>query len=198
MRRLLFVGAAALAVAALTVAALGQAAPAITIGGTPHITRVFIPAIKEACTGRSGLLGADLGYRFDDAGALQTIDPGDGSVTGLPVTKLAALNACLRAYPVEAPELPPRDAYTRNLLYDYFSAVLRACLASRVDPQALPPMPTRADFIVRLYSWDPYRVLAPGRTLDDLLMLYAACPERPAYLEPDPPRVASLLETGPG
>ena len=72
--------------------------------------------------------------------------------------------------------------YNRNLLYDYYNGVLKACLESRVGTDELPPIPTRADFVVRLYVWDPYRALAPGRTLEELLQLIAECPERPPYL----------------
>jgi hypothetical protein len=182
MRRVLLLGVTALAVVAGTVLALtltaGQSSPA----DPPHITRVFIPAIKETCTAEAGLLGADIGYRFDDDGALRTIDPGDGSVTGLPPEKLAALNECLAGYPIEPAQPLPRGPYNRNLLYDYYSGVLKACLESRVGPEDLPPIPSRADFVVRLYQWDPYRALAPGRSLEELLGLIAECPERPPYL----------------
>jgi len=181
MRRVLLLGAAALVVVAGTVLALVLPATPSAPLGPPHITRVFIPAIKETCLARAGLLGADIGYRFDDAGALQSLDPGDGSVTGLPVEKLTVLNDCLADYPIDPPQQLPRDKYSRNLLYDYFSGVLKACLESRVDTE-LPPLPTRADFVVRLYVWDPYRTLAPGRTLDELLELITHCPERPPYL----------------
>ena len=180
MRRALLLGAAALAVVAGVVLALVlPAAPSVPLAA-PHITRVFIPAIKEACIAHAGLLGADVGYTFDDAGALHTIDPGDGSVTGLPPERLTVLNECLAQYPVEPTQLLPQDPYTRNLLYDYYSGSLKGCLETRVG--AVPPLPSRADFVVRLYVWDPYRVLAPGRTLDELLDLITECPERPAYL----------------
>lgn len=183
MRRVLLLGAAAFVAVAGVVLALALPAGSMAPTGEPHITRVFIPAIKEACTQRAGLLGADIGYRFDEAGALHSIDPGDGSVTGLPAGKLTLLNDCLAGYPIEPPQLTPRDPYSRNLLYDYYSGVLKACLQSRVGAAALPPVPSRADFIVRLYGWDPYRFLAPGRTLDELLQLISECPERPQYLE---------------
>ena len=182
MRRVLWLGAAGVVlVAGFVLALVLPAAPPVPVG-EPHITRVFIPAIKVACTERAGLLGADLGYRFDDDGALRTIDPGDGSITGLPAEKLAVLNDCLADYPIEPPQELPRDPYSRNLLYDYFSGVLKECLESRVGADELPPVPSRADFVVRLYIWDPYRVLAPGRALDELLQLNAECPERPPYL----------------
>ncbi len=186
MRRVLLLGVAALVVVAGTVLALVLPAAPSAPPGTPQITRVFIPAIKAACTERAGLLGADIGYRFDDTGALHSLDPGDGSVTGLPVEKLTVLNDCLAQYPIETPQLP-RDKYNRNVLYDYYSGVLEACLKSRVGSDALPPLPTRADFVVRLYVWDPYRVLAPGRNLDELLQLVTECPERPPYLALSPP-----------
>jgi hypothetical protein len=187
MRRVLLLGATALVVVVGTVLALVLPTTPSAPVGPPHITRIFIPAIKEACTGQAGLLGADIGYRFDENGALQSIDPGDGSVTGLPPEKLAALNECLAQYPIEPPQEPPRDAYSRNLLYDYFSGILRECLEARVPPADLPPIPSRADFVVRLYVWDPYRALAPGRTLDELLRLSSECPERPPYLALSPP-----------
>jgi hypothetical protein len=191
MRRVLLLGVTSLLVVAGTVLALVLPTAPSTPVGTPHITRIFIPAIKEACTEQAGLLGADIGYRFDDDGALHSIDPGDGSVTGLPPEKLAVLNACLAEYPIEAPRQPPRDAYSRNLLYDYFSGILKECLEARVPPDDLPPIPSRADFVVRLYVWDPYRALAPGRTLDELLRLNSECPERPPYLALSPPAEVS-------
>jgi hypothetical protein len=180
MRRALLLGAAALAVVAGTVLAVVlPAAPSVPLAA-PHITRVFIPAIKEACIAHAGLVGADVGYGFDDTGALHTIDPGDGSVTGLPVDRLTVLNDCLSKYPIEPTQKLPQDPYSRNLLYDYFTGSLKGCLETRVGE--VPPLPSRADFVVRLYVWDPYRVLAPGRTLDELLELITACPERPPYL----------------
>ena len=182
MRRVLLLGAIALAVVAGTVLVVTLTAAPSSPAGPPLITRVFIPAIKETCTTSAGLLGADIGYRFDENGALQTLDPGDGSVTGLPAEKLAALNECLAGYPVQPPQQLPRGPYNRNLLYDYYSGVLKTCLESRVGADDLPSIPTRADFVVRLYAWDPYRALAPGRALDELLQLIAECPERPPYL----------------
>lgn len=180
MRRVLLLGAAVLAVvAAIILAVVLPSAPSGAVG-EPHITRLFIPAIKTACIEQAGLRGADIGYGFTDDGALHSLDPGDGSVTGLPPEKLTRLNDCLGQYPIEPPEQLPRDRYTRNLLYDYFSGVLKACLESRVGD--LPPIPSRADFVVRLYIWDPYRALAPGLSLDDLLRLSAECPSMPEYL----------------
>jgi hypothetical protein len=149
--------------------------------GEPHITRVFIPAIKAACVERAGLLGSDIGYRFTTEGALHSLDPGDGSITGLPPEKLTALNDCLAQYPIEPTQEPPQDPYSRNLLYDYYSDVMQGCLESH-GATPLPPLPSRADFVVRLYVWDPYRALAPGRTLKELLALVSECPERPPYL----------------
>lgn len=180
MRRALLLGAAVIVVAAGTVMALvmSHAPPAAT--GEPRITRVFIPDIKETCIGRAGLTGEDLGFGFTDEGALHTLDPGDGSVTGLPVQQLAELNVCLARYPIEPNSEAPRDPYGRNLLYDYFSGVQKACLESRVE--GVPGLPTRADFVVRLYQWDPFRVLAPELDLDQLLQLSAECPERPEYM----------------
>jgi hypothetical protein len=181
MRRALLLGAAVLAVvASIVLAILLPGAPSASLSA-PHITRVFIPAIKEACVAQAGLVGGDIGYTFDDAGALHTIDPGDGSITGLPVDRLTALNECLAQYPIEPTLQQPRDAYSRNLLFDYFSGVLKGCIESRVGP-VLPELPSRADFVVRLYIWDPYRVLAPGRTLEELIQLITECPERPPYL----------------
>lgn len=181
MRRVLLLGAAVLAVvAAIVLAVVLPPAPSGAVG-EPHITRLFIPAIKTECIDEAGLRGADIGYTFSDDGSLHTLDPGDGSVSGLPVDKLTVLNDCLARYPIEPVQETPRDAYSRNLLYDYFSGVLKGCLESRV-PDELPPIPSRADFVVRLYVWDPFRALAAGRTLDELLRLSAECPETPAYL----------------
>lgn len=180
MRRALLLGAAVLVVVAGTVLALVLPSAPSGAVADPRITRIFIPAIKVTCIDRAGLRGADIGYGFDDYGALHTLDPGDGSLTGLPPEKLAVLNDCLAQYPIEPPQELPRDPYSRNLLYDYFSGVLKGCLESRVG--TLPPIPSRADFVVRLYIWDPYRAIAPGLTLDELLQLSAECPERPPYL----------------
>jgi hypothetical protein len=182
MRRALLLGAAVLVVVAGIV--LAVVLPTVPSGanGEPHITRLFIPAIKEACVQQAGLLGADIGYDFTDEGALHSLDPGDGTLSGLPADKLAVLNECLALYPIDPIQELPRDPYSRNLLYDYFSGVLKACLVSRVGEEELPPVPSRADFVVRLYVWDPYRALAPGRSLDELLQLSAECPERPPYL----------------
>ncbi len=180
MRRVLLLGVAVVAaVAAIILAVVLPSAPS-GAASEPHITRLFIPAIKTACIEQAGLLGADIGYKFTDEGALHSIDPGDGSVTGLPAEKLTVLNDCLGQYPIEPPQQFPRDPYTRNLLYDYNSGVLKGCLESRVGE--LPPIPSRADFVVRLFSWDPYRTLVPGHTLDELLRLSAACPSVPEYL----------------
>ena len=50
------------------------------------------------------------------------------------------LNECLAQYPIEPIEEVPRDAYSRNLLYDYFSGVHKGCLESR-GLQASRPSP---------------------------------------------------------
>jgi len=182
MRRALLLGVAVVVIVASTVLALVLPAAPSGAAASPHITRIFIPAIKTACTTQAGLEGADIGYRFSDDGSLHTLDPGDGSITGLAPGSLQVLNDCLAKYPIDPPQELPHDPYSRNLLYDYFSGILKACLESRVGE--LPPLPSRADFVVRLYIWDPYRYIAPGRTLDELLDLSAACPELPRYLEP--------------
>ena len=181
MRRALLLGAAVLAVVA--VIALAVVLPGARSGaiGEPHITRLFIPAIKTACIENAGLLGADIGYVFTDEGALRTVDPGDGSVTGLSSEKLTALNDCLAQYPIEPIQESPRDPYSRNLLYDYVSGVLKGCLESR-GVAGLPPIPSRADFVVRLYVWDPYRDMARRMSLEQLILLSSECPERPPYL----------------
>lgn len=186
MRRARLLGAAALgAVALVLLATFGQGAPSDAVQ-QPQITRLFIPAIKLACLERAGLegRGRDLGYVFTPDGALHTLDTGDGSVAGLPRQRLLTLNNCLAEYPIET-QIAPRDQYTRNVLYDYNVNVLKPCLEARVDE--LPPLPSRADFVVRLYVWDPYRALAPGRELGELLELSATCPALPGYLaDPGP------------
>jgi hypothetical protein len=145
----------------------------------PRITRIFIPAIKEDCRQRA-LVPADavLGYTFDADLAVQTIDH-DGSLTGVEPDVLRALNECLAQYPIQPTIELPRDHYGRNLLYDYYVTDLRPCLADRVSD--LPPMPSRADFVVRLYAWDPFRTLARTLPLAQLLEYETDCPELPAW-----------------
>ena len=176
--RLLLIGG--LVVVAVVSALIAFVLP-VADGGThaPRITRIFIPAIKEDCRQRA-LVPADavLGYTFDDSGAVQTIDH-DGSLTGVEPDVLEALNECLAQYPIQPTIELPRDHYTRNLLFDYYVTDLRPCLAERVSE--LPEMPSRADFVVRLYAWEPYRTLARTLPLAQLLEYEAACPELPAW-----------------
>jgi hypothetical protein len=184
MRRALLLGAVGLVLAAAAGYAFttpfwpaAQASQA-----EPHITRLFIPAIKEDCRARAGIDDQDarfIGYTFTAAGALETIDR-DGSLTGIDRDRLITFNACLSGYPIEPIQETPRNHYSRNLLYDYITTTLRPCLADRFDD--LPPLPSRADFVVRLYVWDPYRYLAPRLNLQQLIDLSASCPEVPPYL----------------
>lgn len=156
----------------------------------PHITRMFIPAIKVDCQRRANIandVAAQVGYTFAPNGALRTIDQ-DGTLTGIDAGRLIRFNTCLARYPIEPIWLPPHDHYSRNLLYDYYSSTLQPCLAGKVTKQ-LPPLPTRADFVVRLYAWDPYRILVPDFDLDQLLVLATACPPLPVYLS-DPADVS--------
>lgn len=181
MRRAVLLGAATLLVAAAGVFAV-LIPPVASHPAAAHITRLFIPAIKVHCREHAFVdENADIGYTFTDFGALVTIDH-DGSRTGLLPQTLERLNACLAEYPIEPITELPRDHYSRNLLYDYFSQTLEPCLAGRVDE--VPPLPARSDFVVRLYIWDPYRAIAPGLTLDRLLTLATACPALPPYLSP--------------
>jgi hypothetical protein len=182
MRRALLLGAVGVALAAGTVLAVapptGFSSPT-----SPRITRLFIPAIKTECLDRTGLpADSDIGYDFTPAGALVTIDQ-DGGLTGLPAYTLFRLNECLDDYPIEQATDLPRDRYSRNLLYDYFSTSLRPCLTGHVGD--LPALPSRADFVVRLYRWDPYRGLAPKLQLPDLLAMESECPALPPYLVED-------------
>ena len=131
MRRALLLGAAVLVVVAGVILALVLPSAPSSADGEPRITRIFIPDIKQTCLARAGLVGEDLGYGFTDEGALHTLDPGDGSVTGLPVDQLAELNVCLARYPIEPIREVPRDPYSRNLLYDYISGVQKGCLETR-------------------------------------------------------------------
>ena len=182
MRRALLLGAVGFMLAAGVGLALALPGPAPE-QVKPRITRLFIPAIKVACLGEAGLEpDFDLGYTFTEEGALVTLDR-DGSVTGLPSYQLYVLNGCLAKYPVHPPEQLPDDRYSRNLIYDYFSGMLKPCLQSRVGE--LPPLPTRSDFVVRLYLWDPYKAIAPGRSLSELLSLETQCPALPRYLVAD-------------
>jgi hypothetical protein len=182
MRRALLLGVVGVALTAgLGLVLALPAAPAPSAG--PRITRLFIPAIKDTCRSEAELPPeADLGYTFTKAGALVTLDQ-NGSLTGIPSYQLYVLNLCLARYPIAPPADPPKDRYSRNLLYDYYGGSLKPCLESRVGD--LPPLPSRADFLVRLYPWDPYRVIAPGRPLGELLSLERQCPALPPYLVPD-------------
>lgn len=167
------VGAAALAAVALPSAPAPADAPA-------HITRLFMPAIKAECRLRAGIPDdVRIGYRFTRAGALITIDR-TGAFTGLDIATLRAFNSCLARYPIQPAAELPRDRYGRHLLYDYYLLGLRPCLAARTGD--VPPLPSRSDFVVRLYQWDPYRRIALRHPLAELLALEAACPALPPYL----------------
>jgi hypothetical protein len=180
MRRALPLVVAIAVVAASAWFALALPPPGAGDAGEPRITRLFIPAIKAECRDRAGVeAAADIGYTFTAAGALATIDR-DGSFTGIDPVRLAGLNACLALYPIEPSTGAPHDHYSRNLLYDYLTGVLEPCLSARVG--GLPPLPARADFVVRLYGWDPFRTLAADHPLEELLALAAACPPIPRYL----------------
>ncbi|MEO8263021.1 MAG: hypothetical protein ABI566_10675 [Pseudolysinimonas sp.] len=195
MRRALLLVAAGLALAVGAVLAFVLPPSPSGTAGEPHITRVFIPAVKSECLDRAGIARSlqTIGFTFTEAGALRTIDT-DGSLTGIEPDRLEAFNACLAEYPIQPDFESPHDHYSRNLLYDYFADVLQPCLSSRVGPGILPPMPRRSDFVVRLYGWDPYRSLAPTRDLGELLELSAACPDRPVYLTA--PRIPTYLDAG--
>jgi hypothetical protein len=148
----------------------------------PRITRLFIPAIKADCRERAQVPpDAVLGYTFSDTGALATIDI-DGSLTGVEVDVLRRLNGCLAQYPIQPTVDLPQDHYHRNLLYDYYLTDLRPCLADRVTE--LPELPSRSDFVVRLFGWQPYRILARTLPLAQLLEYARACPEVPGWLVP--------------
>ena len=148
----------------------------------PRITRLFIPAIKEDCRLRARVpADAVLGYTFSDTGAVETIDH-DGSLTGVEPDVLRALNECMAQYPIQPTVQLPQDHYHRNLLYDYYLTDLRPCLAERIAD--LPELPSRADFVVRLFGWEPYRILARTLPLAQLLDYESACPELPGWLAP--------------
>jgi hypothetical protein len=176
--RILVIGG--LAVVLVIAALVAFVLPVATrVPSEPRITRLFIPAIKEDCRARAGVpADAVLGYTFTDSGAVETIDH-DGSLTGVAPEVLQALNDCLAQYPIQPLIELPRDHYSRNLLYDYYVSDLRPCLAERVAD--LPELPSRADFVVRLYDWDPYRTLARTLPLAQLLEFEGACPALPAW-----------------
>ena len=181
MRRVLLLGAIALAVVASTVLVLVLTAAPSSPVGPPHITRVFIPAIKETCTARPACSAPTSGTASTRTAPCRRSTRGRER-HGPSAREAGRPQRVPGRYPIEPPQQLPRGPYNRNLLYDYYNGVLKACLESRVGPDELPPIPTRADFVVRLYVWDPYRALAPGRTLDELLQLIGECPERPPYL----------------
>lgn len=183
MRRALVLGAVGLVLTAALGVALALTPLPAAQPAAPRITRLFIPAIKESCIGQAGLPpDTDLGFTFTPEGALVTLDH-DGSITGLPAYTLYVLNGCLAKYPIHPPEQLPDDRYSRNLIYDYFSLKLKPCLESRVGE--LPPIPSRSKFVVQLYVWEPYKTVAPGRSLTELLSLESQCPALPRYLVPD-------------
>ena len=180
MRRALPLVVAIAVIAVTAWFAVTLPAPGAGVTGEPRITRLFIPAIKLECREHAGIpASADIGYTFTGQGALTTIDR-DGSFTGIEPDRLVELNACLAQYPIEPITDMPHDHYSRNLLYDYNVEVLEPCLAGRVD--GLPPMPSRSDFVVRLYAWDPFRTLARDHPLPELLSLSSACPQVPGFL----------------
>jgi hypothetical protein len=182
MRRGLVLGAAGLALAAGVVLALVLPAHPVAEASPPHITRLFIPAIKAACLDATvGPNDLQIGYTFTETGALTTIDQ-DGSLTGIAPYTLFRLNECLAEYPIEPTRELPHDHYSRNLLYDYDQNVLKPCLEGALGRE-LPPLPTRSDFVVRLYVWDPYLALSRRLALTELLAIAAECPEVPPYLD---------------
>jgi hypothetical protein len=182
MRRASVLGAAGIVLAVGIALALVLPGQAPSPPGTAHITRLYIPLIKDACTEEVlGATGVQIGYRFTADNALATIDE-DGSLTGIAPGELALLNACLARYPIERTPETPQDHYTRNLLYDYEASVLKPCLEHALGEE-LAPLPSRADFVERLYSWNPYPALVHRLTLSELLALDAQCPPIPPYLE---------------
>jgi len=165
--------------AAIVVLVLPLATASPPAAGDARITRLFIPAIKTDCRQRSGVPeGTTIGYTFNAEHAVQTLDH-DGSLTGVDPDVLREFNACMAQYPVEAVIDPPHDHYSRNLLYDYFVSDLRPCLGDRISD--LPELPSRADFVVRLFQWDPYRAIARERTLAQLLEIEGSCPALPDW-----------------
>lgn len=185
MRRALLLGAAGVVLAVgVTLALLLLPGRGPVPAGAVHITRIYIPLIKNACTEEVlGVTDLQIGYRFTADNALTTID-GDGTLTGIAPRDLALLNACLARYPIEPAREIPQDHYTRNLLFDYAASVLKPCLEHTLG-EHLAPLPSRADFVERLYSWNPYPALAHRLTLSELLALDAQCPPIPPYLEQD-------------
>jgi hypothetical protein len=185
MRRApLLLGAAGIVLGAGVALALLATAPPPPAPSAPHITRVYIPLIKQACGQEVlGVTALQIGYTFTDDNALATIDR-DGALTGLSPDDLARLNACLARYPIEPTREVPQDHYARNLIYDYDERLLRPCL-EHVLGEHLPPLPSRADFVERLYAWNPYPALAHRLDLEQLLALDAQCPPIPPYLLPD-------------
>ena len=185
MRRALVLGAATAMVAVAGMLAVALPGSPASEPRAPHITRLFIPAIKAECRLQTKIpdgKAPDIGYTFLPSGALTTIDR-DGEFTGIESGRLEAFNRCLAQYPIEPIRPIPHDHYSRNLLYDYFSTSLQPCLAGSFDD--LPRLPSRADFVVRIYQWDPYRALARRLKLDELLQLEAECPALPQYLAAD-------------
>lgn len=182
MRRALVLGAVGVLLTAGLALALALPAQPAAEAAAPHITRLFIPAIKTACQlDTLGPTDQQIGYTFTDDNALTTIDT-DGSLTGIPAPTLHRLNVCLAQYPIEPIRELPHDHYSRNLLYDYDQGVLKPCLESALGT-TLPDLPARSDFVIRLYLWEPYVALSRQLDLNHLLKLSAECPAVPAYLE---------------
>ena len=109
MRRAPVLGAAGVVLAVGVGVALLLSGPPPAPSGAAHITRIYIPLIKNACTQEVlGVTDLQIGYRFSADNALTTIDA-DGSLTGIAPRDLALLNACLARYPIE----PAREIHDK-------------------------------------------------------------------------------------
>ncbi len=148
----------------------------------PHITRVFIPAIKAACIEQAG--PARRRHRLPVHRRRRPAHPRSGRRQRHRPSAREADGA--QRLPRAVPDRADPAAAARPVQPQ---PALRLLLGRAQGvpgvPRGLgdlPPIPSRADFVVRLYVWDPYRLSHPAARSTNCSQLSAECPERPPYL----------------